>query len=102
MNSVRNRRGRTVDIEHAKTTPADEFKQPDDVVKAPELSDDEKRKILNQWEVDAQALSRASDEGMVGGEPSRLTEVQAARRKVFKGGKHGSSADRRTSGKPQP
>lgn len=104
MNSSSLRKSKIVDIERAKTSPANEFERPADVVDTAELSDEEKMKILNQWEVDAQGLSRASDEGMGGGETSRLTEVQDARRKISKDGTDGSSAtkDRRTSGKPQP
>ena len=90
--------------ERARISPADEFKRPVDVVNSAELSDKEKKNILDQWEVDAQALSRASDEGMGDGEASRLREVQDARRKISQGDDSGGSADkdRRTSGKPQP
>jgi len=43
---------------------------------------EEKRKILHEWERDAQALDRAEGEGMSGGEESRLDEIQHARRKL--------------------
>jgi hypothetical protein len=104
MAAPESQKDKAVDIERAKTSPANEFKRPDDVVRADFLSKDEKKKILNQWEVDAQGLSRANDEGLGGGEPSSLTDVQRARRTISKDGRGGSSPtqDRRTSGKPQP
>ena len=104
MNASRLRKPEIVDIERAKTSPANEYERPVDVVDSRDLSDKQKKRILNQWEVDAQGLSRASDEGMTGGEPSRLTEVQDARRKISTDGNAGGSGtkDRRTSGKPQP
>jgi hypothetical protein len=95
------RKSRNFDLKRAKTSPADVFRRPADVVAAPDLSDEDKKKILDQWEVDAQGLSRASDEGMGGGESSKLTEVEDARRMLAKDS--GSAVrDRRTSGKPQP
>ena len=104
MNSSSPRKPKFVDSERAKTSPTNEFERPIDVVESRDLSDKEKNKVLNQWEVDAQGLSRASDEGMTGGEPSRLTEVQDARREMSTDGNAGSSGtnDRRASGKPQP
>ena len=103
-NSSSPRKPKIVDIERAKSSPANEFERPVDVVESSDLSDKQKKRVLNQWEVDAQGLSRASDEGMTGGEPSRLTEVQDARREMSTDGNAGSSGtkDRRTSGKPQP
>ena len=100
MKASRLRKPEIVDVERAKTSPANEFERPVDVVDSSNLSDKQKKRILNQWEVDAQGLSRASDEGMTGGEPSRLTEVQDARRKISSDGSTGTK-DRRTSGKPQ-
>jgi hypothetical protein len=88
-----------VNVERAKKSPAEEFAQPDDVIRSDAISEADKEKILNQWEVDAQALSRAADEGMGGGEPTRLTSVQAARRKLRKEARK-PVRDRRTSGKP--
>jgi hypothetical protein len=95
------RKSRTVDLKRARTSPADVFRRPADVLAASDLSDEDKKKILDQWEVDAQGLSRASDEGMGGGESSRLTEVEDARRMLSKDGSS-ATRDRRTSGKPQP
>jgi hypothetical protein len=97
--SQRRRKKHDVDIEHAKITPADEFRHPGEVLGAGALSGKEKEKILNQWEVDAQALSRAADEGMGGGEPTRLASVQQARRKLGMESRS-PTRERRTSGKP--
>jgi hypothetical protein len=79
-----------VDVERAKISPAVEFKRPVDVVKSKTINDEDKKKILKQWEVDARGLSRAGDEGMGDGEPSRLTEVRDARRKASKHVSQGS------------
>ena len=48
--------------------PSSTFDKPIDVVKAPELSLDEKKKALNTWEQDARQLLTASNEGMPGPE----------------------------------
>ena len=95
----RRRKKPDIDIERAKVAPADEFKHPGEVLGAGTLSGKEKEKILNQWEVDAQALSRAADEGMGGGEPTRLASVQQARRKLGMESRS-PTRERRTSGKP--
>jgi hypothetical protein len=87
-----------VDVQHAKLVPHAEFGHPDQVADASNLSTSEKKKILNQWEVDDQALSRASDEGMTGGEMPGLRHIQTARRKVAGG--ISTAKDRRHSGKP--
>lgn len=42
------------------------------------LSTDEKRQVLDAWRRDAEGLAEASNEGMAGGEPSRLREVALA------------------------
>ena len=46
--------------------PSSTFVKPIDVVKAPELTPDEKKKALNTWEQDARQLLTASNEGMPG------------------------------------
>jgi hypothetical protein len=102
MNSTGAGKPRAVDVMRAKTSPASEFKRPNDVTASPDLSETDKKTILDQWEVDAQGLSRASDEGMSGGEPSRLSDVGNARRKLSKDLDGSATHDRRTSGKPQP
>ena len=82
----------------ARPAPAAEFKNPTDVATSCAIGQAEKRKILDQREADAQALSRASNEGMTGGEPNHLAEVQRARRKVKRAT---VLRDRRTAGKRQ-
>ena len=43
-----------------------------------------KEKALDTWTVDAEALQRAEDEGMSGGEPSKLIDVVAAKKALGK------------------
>jgi hypothetical protein len=50
-----------------------------DVVAASDLSHDDKGRILDAWEEDARRLSVATEEGMDGGEPSRMTDVADAK-----------------------
>jgi Fe-S cluster assembly ATPase SufC len=73
-----------IDVERAKISPADEFDHPQQVVDHSSLRKEDKKKILNQWQTDADALSRANDEGMSGGESTKLDEVQGAQRKLDK------------------
>lgn len=54
------------DIEQAKLDPASVFHTPEDVLHS-SLSDGNKRVILRRWQEDANALMRATNEGM---EPS--------------------------------
>lgn len=51
------------DIEQAKLDPASVFHEPEDVLQAA-LSLEDKKSILRRWEEDADALMRATDEGM--------------------------------------
>jgi len=53
-----------IDLERANLDPASVFDAPLDVVAAKDLSLEDKRSILIKWEADADALLRASDEGM--------------------------------------
>lgn len=71
-----------VDIGRAKIAPANEFDAPADVANDRTLDHEDKKKILRQWKTDADALTRAADEGMSGGEPARLDEVENAERKA--------------------
>lgn len=69
----------------AKTeSPARHYDQPAEVVKDRSLTTDEKAKALETWQVDAEALERAEGEGMGGGEPSKLTDVAAAKKELGK------------------
>jgi hypothetical protein len=58
------------DIEQAKLDPASVFRSPEDVIRAA-LSVEDKKAILRRWEEDADALIRASDEGMEPSETQR-------------------------------
>lgn len=52
-----------MNIEQAKLDPASEFRSPKDVLHA-DLSVADKKAILLRWEADAEALIRATEEGM--------------------------------------
>ncbi|HSD91783.1 MAG TPA: hypothetical protein VLB11_02000 [Methyloceanibacter sp.] len=53
-----------VDLEQAKRDPASVFRAPQDVLRTPGLSPEDKKAILVRWEADAEALLRATEEGM--------------------------------------
>jgi hypothetical protein len=53
-----------VDLDKAKLDPASVFRAPEDVVGAHGLSIEDKKAILVRWEADAEALLRATEEGM--------------------------------------
>jgi hypothetical protein len=67
-------------LEEAKLDPSAVFDRPRDVLAA-DLSDEEKLAILKRWEMDADALLRAGDEGM-GEEASSAELVQAVREAI--------------------
>lgn len=69
---------RRQDLDKAKLSPGRIFKSPMDVVETNDIGPSEKLAILQAWEADEQALLRAEDEGMVGGEHAHLHKVQAA------------------------
>jgi hypothetical protein len=52
---------------------------PTDIVVDPSLGKDEKLKMLDALEQDAQQLSTAAAEGMTGGEPTQLRDVLMAK-----------------------
>ena len=64
--------------EEAKISPTAVFDEPHEVVSSDELTKKEKAAILKQWEADAKALQRATDEGMSGGTRPGLEEVKRA------------------------
>lgn len=68
----------SLDIAAAATSPASVFDRPSEVLIANELSRDQKIEILKRWESDAQALQRATDENMSGGEQPPLDEINKA------------------------
>lgn len=71
--------------EEAKVSPTTVFQNPKDVVKTGSLTTQEKSEVLTQWEADAQALQRATDEGMSGGQRPRLDEVKKAQHQLATG-----------------
>ena len=58
--------------------PVGNFASPADIVKDQALTTKQKQDALTAWEQDAVRLSVATEEGMSGGEPSRLDEVMDA------------------------
>jgi hypothetical protein len=56
--------GDTIDLDKAKLDPASVFLAPKDVLDAAGLSVEDKKAILIRWEADAEALLRATEEGM--------------------------------------
>ena len=64
--------------EKAKASPTSAFQSPKEVVAASGLTPKEKTDVLVQWESDAIALHRATDEGMTVGKRPRLDEVKSA------------------------
>ena len=55
---------RAIDLDQAKLDPGSVFRTPEEVLGAEEVSPEEKRVILARWEADAEALLRATEEGM--------------------------------------
>jgi hypothetical protein len=53
-----------IDLEQAKIDPASVFGAPSEVLRAAGLTPEDKRAILVRWEADAEALLRATGEGM--------------------------------------
>jgi hypothetical protein len=55
---------KVIDLDKAKLDPASVFRAPKEVLAAPGLSLEDKKAILIRWEADADALLRATEEGM--------------------------------------
>jgi len=79
-------------------SPSSTYDKPHDIVKDPELSDEEKKEALNTWEQDARALLTASNEGMPGPKEGleshdhhRLGEVVRAKGDIGETPEHKSS-----------
>ena len=53
-----------IDLEKAKLDPGSVFSSPADVLEVHGLTDGDKKAILLRWEDDAEALLRATEEGM--------------------------------------
>lgn len=67
-----------IDIEQAKLDPASVFHAPKDVLAAPGLSLEDKKAILTRWVTDAEALLRATGEGMPPAENRNPAELLRA------------------------
>jgi len=65
-------------IEAAILVPTNFFKTPQDVVRADDLTRDQKIKILRSWEYDARELEVAEEENMGGIEPDILDQILIA------------------------
>ncbi len=68
-------------LDEAKLDPSSVFNRPQDVVEAEGLSREDKLAILKRWELDADALLRAGDEGM-SEDPASGELVQAVREAI--------------------
>jgi hypothetical protein len=63
------------DIDKALLDPTSVFKTPEDVLKAQDLTREQKIEILRRWEYDARELQVADDESMTGGSNNLLQRV---------------------------
>lgn len=64
-----------LDLDRAKLDPASVFSSPAEVLEAPGLSEEDRKSILLRWESDAEALLRATEEGMPPAESRAPAEV---------------------------
>lgn len=85
-----------MNIDKALQDPSAVFSQPADIIKADDISRDDKVRLLRQWEYDAREQSVAEEENMTGGPPVRLDEVLAALHKL--GEKTDHAADNKHGG----
>jgi len=69
---------KVIDLDKAKLDPASVFHAPKDVLAAPGLSREDKKAILIRWEADADALLRATEEGMPPADNRNLGEMLRA------------------------
>ena len=67
-----------MDYRKALLDPAAVFSKPFDVLFVSEFSREQKIKILEQWEYDARELEMASNEGMLNGYTSLLSDIHEA------------------------
>ncbi len=72
----------TENMEEIISDPKAHFDTPAHVLNNDNLDTAQKRKILESWHEDAEALERAKDENMSGGENSWLQEVNEALEKL--------------------
>ena len=66
-------------LERIRRDPQAEYDAPIDVLKDGRLNHEQRRSVLESWELDALRLAEAAAEGMAGGEDNRLREVAKAR-----------------------
>ena len=62
-------------VEELITNPTRHFDHPVDVLNEPGLTNDDKRRILESWKLDAQRLAESTAENMSGGEETDLRDV---------------------------
>jgi len=67
-----------IDIDKALHNPANVFETPDEVLKAEELSREQKIEILRRWEFDARELQVAEEENMIGTNADILGQIMRA------------------------
>ncbi|MEQ9447494.1 MAG: hypothetical protein RLN70_01145, partial [Rhodospirillaceae bacterium] len=70
------------EIERALENPGDVFNEPEEVLEYPGLDDQQRAAILSRWAYDVREVSVAAEEGMPGGEASRLRRIHIALRKL--------------------
>ncbi len=63
------------DIDRALLDPTSVFNAPEDVLKARDITREQKIEILRRWEYDARELQVADDESMTGGNNNLLQRV---------------------------
>ena len=68
----------TVPLETILLDPARYFASPNDVIADERYSPAARRQILQRWHEDALRLEDSAEEGMTGGEKSRLREIELA------------------------
>ena len=63
-----------IDKDKAQSNPAAVFDKPDDIVKNRELTANQKKKALQEWELDARLTAVAAEEGMTKDDEKSLDE----------------------------
>lgn len=66
-----------LDLEQARRDPGAVFDSPEALRDRSDLSREQKLELLRRWAYDEQELAAAEDEGMSGGEPTRLGSIEA-------------------------
>ncbi|CAB0151871.1 hypothetical protein PSI9734_02231 [Pseudidiomarina piscicola] len=71
-----------MNIEAILQDPAAVYDKPTDLLKDSRLSDEQKLKVLEQWEYDAEELLVATEENMPGPEDTQLDDILAAKQQL--------------------